>query len=453
MRILVIDDEESTRKGIELFLRSEGHEVCGSSNGVDAFKQLENAGFDLCISDVRMPEMDGLALLDKMQESRMDVPVLMMTAYATVEEAVKALQKGASDYLTKPLNLDELAFKIRKMTEHSRLVRENLDLKKELDAFKYPKIIGASPAILKVKQAIARLAHDSDVPVIIVGESGTGKELVAKTIHEESARSGRPFVAINCAAFQDALLESELFGHKKGAFTGAFQDKAGFFLAANKGTLFLDEVGEMSAQMQSKLLRALQEQTIQPVGSVQSIKVDVRVIGASNRDLKLLVAEGQFREDLFYRLNVIEIDVPPLRERPEDIPLLLEHFQKKYRSDKKRLQLSASVLSRLEKYAWPGNIRELENLVRRLLTIRPDGIVEITDLPEQMIVSQSDSSGHDWSGSNYKEGFDSAVRNFEKEFFAHHLRLNAGNISKTAEATGISRVALHQKIKKYGLNE
>ncbi|NQT27395.1 sigma-54-dependent Fis family transcriptional regulator [candidate division KSB1 bacterium] len=451
MRVLVIDDDNSTRKGIEVFLQSEGHTVTGAINGREALEHLAQSSYDLVISDVRMPEMDGLSFLAAMKPVHPDLSVLMMTAYATVEEAVKALQKGASDYLTKPLNLDELAFKMHKLSDHLHLVRENRSLKDRLKQLEFPRIIGGSPAISEVKQAIHRLSEDPDVPVIIIGESGTGKELVARTVHDESQRADHPFIAVNCAAFQDSLLESELFGHKKGAFTGAHQDKKGYFAAASKGTLFLDEVSEMSPQMQSKLLRVLQEQVIQPVGDVNPISVDVRMIGASNQDLHQLVQEGKFREDLFYRMNVIEIRVPPLRDRVEDIPILIQHFLDKYRPDGQKFELSASVINRFEWYAWPGNIRELENLVRRLLTICQSGVVQESDLPERLQNIQKTSSEPSLQNPDYKQAFASSVQNFEKRFFEHFLKLNQSNISKTAEMTGISRVSLHQKIKKYKL--
>ena len=385
MRILLAEDDEATRKGILMFLKTEGHEATGVSGGLEALSSLRRESYDLIISDIRMPGMDGLTLLHRLQQEGIQTPMVMMTAFATIEEAVKALQAGADDYLTKPLNLDELAVRIQRAAWKLSLVRENRQLKDRIRCIEFPQMAGAGKAMQEIQKSIDRLADDADVPIIIYGESGTGKELVARTIHCRSARAQQPFIDVSCAAFSDELLESEMFGYKKGAFTGAYQDKQGILQAAHKGTLFLDEVSEMSPRLQSRLLRFLQEHTFMAVGATANTHVDTRVIGASNRNLRELVSAGKFREDLYYRLNVVEIHLPPLRERPEDIPLLVCHFIEKYAGTHRRpLRLSREVYDCLEKYSWPGNVRELENFVRVLLVECQGEEVSLQDIPGRM---------------------------------------------------------------------
>jgi DNA-binding NtrC family response regulator len=384
MRILLAEDDDATRKGILMFLRGEGYEVTPASGGLEALSCLGRERFDFIISDIRMPGMDGLALLERLRADALQIPVIMMTAFATVEQAVKALQSGADDYLVKPLNLDELLMRIRRIEAKLSLIRENRNLKDRLQRLESPRMVGAGKSIQEVHKAIARLGDDPDVPVVIYGESGTGKELVARQIHSQSLRSERPFVDISCAALSDELLESELFGHKKGAFTGAYRDKQGLLQAAHRGTLFLDEVSEMSLRMQSRLLRFLQEHTVLPVGATSTTAVDTRVLGASNKKLQDLVKEGKFREDLYYRLNVVEIHLPPLRERTEDIPLLVRHFIEKYAGNRTPKQLSHEAFSCLEKYPWPGNVRELENMIRALLVQCEADEVSLGDLPARV---------------------------------------------------------------------
>jgi DNA-binding NtrC family response regulator len=379
-------------------------------------------------------------------------PVIMMTAYATVEQAVKALQAGADDYLTKPLNLDELGVRIRRVEAKLSLVRENRQLKDRLQRLETPRMVGAGKAMQVVQKAINRLSEDPDVPVMIYGESGTGKELVARTIHCQSLRSERPFVDISCAAMSDELLESEMFGYRKGAFTGAYQDKQGLLQAAHRGTLFLDEVSEMSLRMQSRLLRFLQEHTVLPVGATSTTPVDTRVIGASNQDLREWVHGGKFREDLYYRLNVVEIHLPPLRERTEDIPLLVRHFMEKHSGARPRKRLSHDAYDRLEKHPWPGNVRELENLVRVLIVECEHDDVGLADLPARFRQSGTAEEGPrrpDWTLLNYQSALRAVVTGFEEEFIRYHLAKHQGNISKTSLAIGLSRVALHKKINQY----
>jgi two-component system, NtrC family, nitrogen regulation response regulator NtrX len=450
MRILLAEDDDATRKGILMFLRGEGYEVTPASGGLEALSCLGRERFDFIISDIRMPGMDGLALLERLRADALQIPVIMMTAFATVEQAVKALQSGADDYLVKPLNLDELLMRIRRIEAKLSLIRENRNLKDRLQRLESPRMVGAGKSIQEVHKAIARLGDDPDVPVVIYGESGTGKELVARQIHSQSLRSERPFVDISCAALSDELLESELFGHKKGAFTGAYRDKQGLLQAAHRGTLFLDEVSEMSLRMQSRLLRFLQEHTVLPVGATSTTAVDTRVLGASNKKLQDLVKEGKFREDLYYRLNVVEIHLPPLRERTEDIPLLVRHFIEKYAGNRTPKQLSHEAFSCLEKYPWPGNVRELENMIRALLVQCEADEVSLGDLPARVRQAEENRvRTGDWSGLTYPAALRAVVADFEEGFLRHHLTKNHGNITKTADSIGLSRVALHKKIKQY----
>jgi DNA-binding NtrC family response regulator len=450
MRILLAEDEDAARKGIILFLRGEGYEVTSASGGLEALSHLGQERFDLIISDIRMPGMDGLALLERLRADAVQIPVIMMTAFATVEQAVKALQSGADDYLTKPLNLEELLMRIRRIESKLSLIRENRKLKDRLQRLESPRMVGEGKSIQEVHKSIARLSDDPDVPVVIYGESGTGKELVARLIHCQSLRSEQPFVDISCAAMPDELLESELFGYKKGAFTGAYRDKQGLLQAAHRGTLFLDEVSEMSLRMQSRLLRFLQEHTVLPVGATSTTAVDTRVIGASNKKLQDLVKEGKFREDLFYRLNVVEIHLPPLRERTEDIPLLIRHFIEKYSGNRVPKQLSREAYSGLEKYPWPGNVRELENVIRALMVQCEADEVSLGDLPARVRQAQANRiRAGDWPEMSYQAALRDVLAGFEEEFLRHHLTKNQGNITKTADSIGLSRAALHKKIKQY----
>jgi DNA-binding NtrC family response regulator len=454
MKILLVEDDDATRKGIAMFLRAEGHEVTAASGGSEAFAALRREPHDLVVSDIRMPGMDGLTLLERLREGGNAMPVLMMTAYATVQEAVRALQAGADDYLTKPLNLDELTVRVQHLAAKLSLIRENRQLRDRLRRVEFPEMVGGGKAIQDLRKSVGRLAADPDVPVMIYGESGTGKELVARTIHCQSLRSKGTFVDVSCAAFSEELLESELFGYKKGAFTGALRDKEGLVQAAHGGTLFLDEVSEMSPRMQSRLLRFLQEHTILPVGATTSTAVDVRVVGASNRELHDMVSEGKFREDLYYRMNVVEVRLPLLRERREDIPLLVEHFIAKHAGQRRRLRLSREALDRLDRHSWPGNIRELENLVRVLLVSCEGEEAGLEDLPARLR-SSGELSGRkarsDWSAADFQTALHAAVAEFEGEYLRQHLDRNHGNVSKTAAAIGLSRVALHKKIKDHGL--
>jgi two-component system, NtrC family, response regulator AtoC len=455
MRILIAEDDDATRRGIATYLRTSGHEVTAVAGGLEALARLRQESHDLVLSDVRMPGMDGLTLLSELRTARVQAPVIVMTAFATVEEAVRALKAGADDYVTKPLNLDELSVRIERVAQRLALVQENRRLKDRLERMESPQMVGGGRAMVTLRKAVDRLSNDPDVPVMIYGESGTGKELVARTIHCQSLRAGERFVDLSCAALPDDLLESELFGYRKGAFTGASRDKDGILREADRGTLFLDEVAEMSPRMQSRLLRFLQEHTIMPVGATTSEAVNARVIGASNQDLMSLVRAGRFREDLYYRMNVVELHLPPLRERVEDIPFLVHHFMDKHAGARRPLRrLSRDFLACLERYHWPGNIRELENLVRILLVEceREEAVVE--DLPTRFRQPEGRSAGccdGEGNQTRYRDALLGAVARFESEFLRRHLERNQGNISRTAASIGLSRVALHRKIKQHRL--
>ena len=453
MKILVVDDEVILRKGIVTFLKNQSYEIEEALNGKEALQKLGKEEFDLIISDVQMPELNGIELLKELRNRNIVIPFIIITAFAKVEDAVLCMKLGANDYLTKPINLEELKIKISKIEKQKELERENTELKRRLDEINMPAIIGESRVISDMKNMIRKVAADSNVSVMIYGENGTGKELVARNVHGFSERGKHPFVAINCAAVPDELLESELFGYVKGAFTGAAKDKIGYFELANEGTIFLDEVSEMSPAMQAKLLRVLQDHHIQPLGSTQAIHVDIRVIGASNKKLDKLVKQNKFREDLYYRLNVVEINVPALRNRVDDIPLLINYFLSQ-KEKGRRIIFSKEALNVLEKYAWPGNIRELENLIKMLMVTTELPVIEISDLPEKVLTG-TDYSSKKWMEfykvSNYQTALHNAIANFEKEYLLYHIKMNKSNISKTAEAINLSRVSLYKKINEHNL--
>ncbi|GBD88414.1 transcriptional regulatory protein ZraR [bacterium BMS3Abin03] len=454
MKIIVAEDDESTRDGIRVFLESNNYSVTVATNGKEALEKILNKKFDLVISDLQMPQLDGINLLKKINEGTLHIPFIIITAYGSVQNAVEAMKLGAEDFLTKPLNLEELLLKIKKTERKLQLLNENKKLKIKLHRLEIPEIIGEDKKIKEVKRMIRKIASDKDVSVMIYGESGTGKELAARNIHLLSARSSKPFVAINCGALPEELLESELFGYVRGAFTGAYKDKTGLLLSADKGTVFLDETSEMSLKLQTKLLRVLQEREIQPVGSDSSTRIDIRVIGATNKNLSELVAKGLFREDLYYRLNVVELTMPPLRERPDDIPLLIEHLL--LNNEERKLSLSEDALEMLKKYSWPGNVRELINLLKKLDVTLDDKFVTPEKLPEDLVknVIYSKTNWKDIiNSSNFHSALENAIRNFEKEFIGYHLRKNKGNITKTAEEIGLSRVSLHKKLKEFKAND
>ena len=390
--ILIVDDEKNYRVVLEALLGSEGYETATAGNARDALRLIRESDLDLVITDMKMPGMNGMDLLEASKGIKPELPVIMMTAYGTIEMAVAAMKKQAFDYITKPFQNEELKLTIKKALETHRLIKENRRLSEALsDRYRFGSIIGKSKPMLAVYDIIGKVAQ-SRASVLISGPSGTGKELVAKAIHYASPRKDSPFVSVSCGALTETLLESELFGHEKGAFTGAIAMKKGRFELADGGTLFLDEVGEMPPSLQVKLLRVLQEMEFERVGGTRTIKVDVRVLSASNRNVKEDVANGHFREDLFYRLNVMTIDMPPLHQRTDDIPLLVRHFIEKYRPDGSRgvIELSPEAWKAIYRYQWPGNVRELENMIERAVVLNPTGPIDVADLPPDLGENQGE---------------------------------------------------------------
>ena len=450
--ILVIDDEKSLIELLAVIFKKEGYGVMQAMSGEKALDILEKGGIDFVITDIRMPGLDGMEVLRRVKASYPEVPVVMITAYGTVQQAVEALKAGALDYVVKPFDVDELRIIVARGMAQKRLREENLRLKRDLrDQYSFENMIGHSRAMKEIFTLIEKVAP-TDSTVLITGESGTGKEMAARAIHYQSNRRENPFVSINCAALPEALLESELFGHVKGAFTGATCDKKGMFEAAQRGTIFLDEIGEMSPWTQVKLLRSLQERKIRPVGGNDEVKIDVRIIAATNQDLKKLIAEGRFREELFYRINVITMDMPPLRKRPEDIPVLIGHFLEKYcnRIGKKMKRLTPEVISLLEAYHWPGNIRELENVIERIVAVEDRETVTTACLPAE-IVSPPGKLG---SRVLIGPGFDlkKHLDEIAKQYLSRGLAAGGGVGKKAAELLGLSYRTFRYLCGKYGIS-
>ncbi|HDL77503.1 MAG TPA: sigma-54-dependent Fis family transcriptional regulator [Lentisphaerae bacterium] len=448
-KILLVDDEPSILSVLSTLLKAEGHEVTPALGGEKGKELLAKEEFDLMISDIRMADMDGMQLLRLARKEQPQMAVIMITAYGSVETAVEAMKQGAFDYVTKPFKVDELLITVQRALEYATAVKENVDLKAKLEArYRFENIVAESPAMRKVCEMIERVAH-TDATVLIIGESGTGKELVAKAIHAHSKRKKNKFVPINCAALPEPLLESELFGHVKGAFTGATANKEGLFEVANGGTLLLDEIGSMPLSIQGKLLRALQEKEIRRVGGTETIKVDVRVLAATNTPLEKLIEEGKFREDLYYRLSVIPIEIAPLRERPEDIMPLVYHVLRQEVGEGKPLpEIDRDAQIILEKYHWPGNVRELENAIRHAVTFAKGNRITKDDLPAK-IVSAVDLSAvgsaapvQDFRGTSLK----AFLRAKEKEYLMQVLKQMGGDKEKAAKALNISLATLYRKL-------
>ncbi len=441
-RILIVDDEEGVRESLTNWLREGGYEVSAVEDGFKALELVQKEDWNLMFVDLKMPGMDGLEVLRKVKGLGLDIPVIIFTGYATVDTAVTAMKEGAYDYITKPIHPEELLMNIRKILEHQSLKMENIILRKELSQrYQFHDIIGKSSKMQALFELIRTVAP-TRATVLIQGESGTGKELVARAIHWESPRREGEFVPLACGALPETLLEAELFGYERGAFTGAVSQKKGKLELANNGTLFLDEVGDISLKTQVDLLRFLQEREFRRLGGTDTIRVDVRVIAATNRDLNKLVAEGKFRKDLFYRLNVFTINLPPLRERKEDIPLLVQHFMKKFSAatGKKIEKITNSALNILLAHDWPGNVRELENAIEHAVVICPEDIIRTEDLPPTL------------SSSQKEEKFClKSLKELEKEYIARVLKETQANISRAAEILGINRVTLYRKIKDYNI--
>ncbi|MBI5016194.1 MAG: sigma-54-dependent Fis family transcriptional regulator [Deltaproteobacteria bacterium] len=449
-RILVVDDDASLRRIVEYNLAEEGHAVATAGSGEEALSALEKARFDLVVTDIKMPGMDGMDLLRKVKESAPETQVIVITAFGTIEMAVEAMKAGAFEYITKPFNRDELKLTVRKALRFQTLESENVRLKREVTRkFGFENIVGDSSQMQAVFRLVEKVA-DSDASVLITGESGTGKELVARAIHYRSSRAQRPFLALNCAAIPRELLESELFGHKKGSFTGAIRDKKGKFEEAQGGTLFLDEIGELPIDLQAKILRALQEREVTPVGGNDVLKVDARILAATNRDLEEAIEEGRFREDLYYRLAVVPIHMPSLRERPDDVPLLVAHFLKEL-SGKKPVTVDRDAMEALRRYPWKGNVRELENTIERLLILRESDTIRRDDLPEKICSPSTAPEGPE-AGFTFTfppEGF--GLEEAERALILEALRRSGWNQSRAAQFLRVPRHILLYRMEKFDI--
>ena len=444
--ILLIDDDDSLRRVMEFSLVESGYRVQAAASGEDGLLLLEKEAFDAVITDVTMPGMSGMEVLAQVRARDEHLPVIVITAYGTIESAVLAMKKGAFDYITKPFNRDELRLTLDKALRMRKLERENVELRAEVtDRYRFENIIGASEKIREVLNMAGRVAS-SNASVLITGESGTGKELLAKGIHYNSSRAEGPFVAVNCAAIPENLIESELFGHMKGAFTGAIRDKEGKFELAGGGTLFLDEIGELRIDLQAKILRALQERQVDRVGGSHPISVDVRVIAATNKDIERAVKEGSIREDLFYRLSVIMLHMPPLRERRDDIPLLVSHFLKKFNAGTDT-RIDAEVFSAIKAYGWPGNVRELENVIEHASVLRRGDVIFLADLPDKL--KREKASVENIILNLPDEGI--SLEDLEKSLIIKALEKHKGNQTRAAEYLGITRPTLIYRMEKYGI--
>jgi two-component system NtrC family response regulator len=445
--VLIIDDEPAHRLMVRVVLGDAGFKVLEADNGPAGLAAVRTRPVDVVLLDMRMPGMSGQEVLQRLREGENCPPVIMLTAFGNVGSAVEAMKAGAWDYLTKPTDNDELLAVVQKAADHVRLKRENRDLKKQIGHLRETRIIGDSPAVRKVVELIEQVGP-SEANVLVLGESGTGKELVAQLLHEHSLRKDGPLVKVNCAALPETLLESELFGYVRGAFTGATQDKPGRFQLAAGGTLFLDEIGELPLTLQAKILRALQERIVEPLGSVTPVSVDVRFVAATNRDLPAMIAAGTFREDLYYRLNVLEIRIPPLRERAEDIPLLVDYLLAKLcrKNNRPVRSVSREFLDALARHEWRGNVRELENVLERSLILCRGDMLDVRDLPEHLLspVQSLPALPDTAQGENPLEAA-------ERHALEETLRRYAGHRERTAQALGISRRTLQYRLKKYGM--
>jgi len=452
--ILIVDDEKNYPLILRAVLEEEGFEAMTANSGQEALDIINNSDVDLVLTDMKMPYMDGIELLERVKAKDPELPVVMMTAYGTVEKAVEAIQKGAYNYILKPFDNDTLVVFVKKAIAMYQVVKENRRLRNAVESqYSFGNIIGKSKEMRDVFETIRKVAP-SVATVLIEGESGTGKELVAKSIHFNSPRRDRPFIAVNCSAFAESLLESELFGHEKGAFTGAAAMKKGRFELADSGTLFLDEIGELSQNLQVKFLRVFQDKIFERVGGVKPISVNIRIISATNKQLAEEVRQGRFREDLFYRLNVLHIALPPLRQRTEDIRLLADHFIKKY-ADERKLNIPVKGIEQAVErifydYSWPGNIRELENVIERAMILCPNEIIKVSDLPKNFKDNVYDDQYFDGIPANAKLYETLAI--VEKKMIRRALKLTDNVQSNAARLLGIGKSGFSKKMKKYKIN-
>ncbi len=452
--VLIVDDEKNYPLILSAVLEEEGIEPLTANSGQEALDILENSDIDLVLTDMKMPSMDGIELLERIKEKNPDLPVIMMTAYGTVEKAVEAMQKGAYNYILKPFDNESLLVYVKKAVSIYKMVKENRRLRQDVEAkYRFGNIIGKSRKMQEIFETIRKVAA-ANATVLIEGESGTGKELVARAIHFNSPRRDAPFIAVNCAALAETLLESELFGHERGAFTGAVSMKKGRFELADGGTLFLDEIGELSSNLQVKLLRVLQEKAFERVGGVRSVSSDIRVIAATNKNLKEEVAAGRFREDLFFRLNVVHLFLPPLRQRPEDIRPLVDHFIKKYAGEYRIEHPVIGVDRKVERmfydYTWPGNVRELENVIERAMILCAGPSITVEDLPGDFRHS-ADNVLH-IEGIPAEAQLNETLARIEKKMVERALQMTGNVQSQAAELLGIGKSGLNWKIKKFKLD-
>ncbi len=452
-KVLVVDDESKIRDHFSEFLGKEGFEVDGAENGQVAIKKINQGFYDVVLIDLNMPKVDGMTVLRHLVENEPESIGIILTGYASIRNAVEAMKAGAFDYLAKPVKMEEVLMIIRRALEFRDLRRENYALKRQLKKkYKFQNFIGDSPAMNKVFRTIEKVA-DTDSTILILGESGTGKELVARAIHYHSARKDKPLIPVNCGAIPEELLESELFGHEKGAFTNAIRTRIGRFEMAHGGTIFLDEIAEMSPHLQVKLLRVLQEQEFERLGGTRTIKCDVRIIAATNKNLERAVSDGKFREDLYYRLRVIPIQLPPLRDRKSDIPLLVNHFlEQMNKAKKKKIRgMEKEVLRALEEYDWPGNVRELENVIERMVILTDGDYITMDDLPEKI------AAGHKSMEHSVTEipeegvSLSQAVNEYEKQLIISALERTGWVKNRAAKLLRMNRTTLVEKIKKQGI--
>jgi len=447
-KVLVVDDEKNMCRAISSALSKTVRTIEACYTGLDALERIQSNNYDLVLLDYKMPGLDGLEVLKEIKALSPELIVIIMTAYATIDSAVQAMKMGAYDYVLKPFEAEEIRLCVDRALEYHWLLQENRNLRQQVEnKYHLENMVGVSPQIQKIYEMVHKVANSS-VTVLIQGESGTGKELIARALHTHSERRKYPFLGVNCSAIPSHLLESEFFGYEKGAFTGAYNQKKGYFEVTHRGTLFLDEISGMDASLQSKLLRVLQEKEILRIGGTQAIPVDVRIIAATNLDLTELIKRGQFREDLYYRLSVINISLPPLRERREDIPLLVRHFLNKFDPQQQIRQISPEVLEAFKTYPWPGNIRELENTVERMVLLSEGPLLEIKNLPEPIRGVLKLPSQSVPRILTYKE----AKEQFEREFVTAALRRNKGNVTNAALETGIHRQNFYDKLNKYGID-
>jgi DNA-binding NtrC family response regulator len=453
-RILIVDDEEIIIRSCRRILGDGNYEVDSVQDGLDALRKIDDAHFDVLILDIMMPGMDGLEVLQRVKETHPDIAVIMVTGLSQIDTAVRAMKLGAFDYLPKPFDPDELRLVVERALERQRLLQENLNLRSEVSSkYRFENIIGSSPGMQGVYRLIAQVAPTNST-VLLTGESGTGKELTARAIHYNSLRKDTPFVAVDCNSLSENLLESELFGHVKGAFTGAVSNKRGMFELADKGTLFLDEIGNISLSTQAKLLRVLQEREFKAVGDTRTQSVNIRLITATNKDLKAMVAAGTFREDLFYRINIFPIHVPPLRERRDDIPPLAFRFLNVFSEElgKKVTEISEGAMSALVNHAWPGNVRELENTMHRAVILTSDKVIRqahLANIMDALPVDFAVPRTGDELKRIKKEAREKSVENIEKQFVLEALKRNAWNVTASAEETGMQRTNFQALMKKY----